>query len=135
MLNFMSDPLAALQPIIDYIMANLVIIIVLVVVQLLVGVLMFKVALGWMKAQNTKFGPVLLTYILGNLISIIPCLGCILAMVITKKRHEIGFWSSVAAWLIGGILASLASYLVSLVVGGAVLAGLMDLITGLIPMP
>lgn len=135
----MMDPMAILGPIFDFIMANLVGIIILFVVQLLIGALFLKLAIGWLKGQNTGFGAVFLTYIIGQLLSIIPCLGCILAMVVTKRRHEIGFWSSVGAWLIGGILASLVSYAVSFllafVLGGNLLAELYELLRTLVPIP
>lgn len=133
------DPMAILGPIFDFIMANLIGIIIIFVVQLLIGALFLKLAIGWLKGQNKGFGAVFLTYILGQLLSIIPCLGCILTMVITKKRHEISFWTSVAAWLIGGILAGLVSYgvsfLLAFALGGNILQEFIQLLTGMIPVP
>jgi hypothetical protein len=54
--------------------------------------------------QNRGFGTVFVTVLIGVILSLIPCLGCILYWYIIKTRHQTGWGGAIGAWLIAGLI-------------------------------
>ena len=82
----------------------LIIVIVVVVVGILLELVFLRIGVKAVKGSNTSMGDILVTWLLGILCSIIPCIGCILYWVVINKRHNTGFGNAILAWLIAGLL-------------------------------
>jgi len=97
-----ADPLSTLLAVI---IANIVIIIVLFfVIGLVLGTLFLMLGLSAVNGKHREFGTVFVTVLIGVVLSIIPCLGCILYWYMIKTRHETGWGGAIAAWLIAGLV-------------------------------
>lgn len=82
----------------------LIIVAVFILLGLVLGALFLKVGLGAVTSENRQFGTVFVTVLIGVILSIIPCLGCILYWYIIKVRHHTGWGGAIAAWLIAGLI-------------------------------
>jgi len=71
---------------------------------LLLSTLFLALGLKAVKGENRGFGNVFLTALLNLIVSIIPCIGCILEWVIINARHKTGFGKAIVAWLIAGLI-------------------------------
>jgi hypothetical protein len=106
------DPFA----IIAFILANLVLFIaVFFVLGLILGALFLMLGLRVVNGQNRGFGAVFVTVLIGVILSLIPCLGCILYWYIIKTRHQTGWGGAIGAWLIAGLIPILIVVAVLLV--------------------
>jgi hypothetical protein len=74
------------------------------VLALVLGALFLKVGLGAVTSENRGFGTVFVTVLIGVILSMIPCLGCILYWYMIKVRHHTGWGGAIAAWLIAGLI-------------------------------
>lgn len=71
-----------------------------IVLLLVLNTAFLKVGLNAVHGKNKQFGDVMVTVIVGLILSIIPCLGCILYWVVINSRHKTGFGNAILAWLI-----------------------------------
>ena len=62
-----------------------------IVLALVFDTIFLKIALGLVKAKHTDFGEVFITALINALIGWIPCLGCILSLVVINSRHDTGY--------------------------------------------
>jgi hypothetical protein len=107
------DPFAILA----FILANLVLFIaVFFVLGLILGALFLMLGLRVVNGQNRGFGAVFVTVLIGVILSLIPCLGCILYWYIIKTRHQTGWGGAIGAWLIAGLIPILIVVAVVLVI-------------------
>jgi hypothetical protein len=91
--------------IISLILANLVLFIaVFFILALVLGALFLMLGLRVVNGQNRGFGTVFVTVLIGVILSLIPCLGCILYWYIIKTRHQTGWGGAIGAWLIAGLI-------------------------------
>jgi hypothetical protein len=92
-------------PIIGVLLANLVLFIVLFFVLMLVlGTLFLMAGLSVVNGKNRGFGETFVTVLIGSILTLIPCLGCIIYWYIIKTRHETGWGGAIGAWLIAGLI-------------------------------
>jgi hypothetical protein len=95
------DPFAILS----FILANLVLFIaVFFILALVLGALFLMLGLRVVNGQNRGFGAVFVTVLIGVVLSLIPCLGCILYWYIIKVRHQTGWGGAIGAWIIAGLI-------------------------------
>jgi len=103
--------------IISLILANLVLFIaVFFILALVLGALFLMLGLRVVNGQNRGFGAVFWTVLIGVILSLIPCLGCILYWYIIKTRHQTGWGGAIGAWLIAGLIPILIVVAVVLVI-------------------
>jgi hypothetical protein len=65
-----------------------------------------------------------------SLVIWIPCLGCFIAWYFIKSRHNVGWGGALAAWLLGGIIATLVTIAIMMIAFAGIWAALLG---GLIP--
>jgi len=107
------DPFAILS----FILANIVLFIaVFFILALVLGALFLMLGLRVVNGQNRGFGAVFVTVLIGVILSLIPCLGCILYWYIIKTRHQTGWGGAIGAWLIAGLIPILIVVAVVLVI-------------------
>lgn len=107
------DPFAILT----FFLANIVLFIaVFFVLGLILGALFLMLGLRVVNGQNRGFGAVFVTVLIGVILSLIPCLGCILYWYIIKTRHQTGWGGAIGAWLIAGLIPILIVVAVVLVI-------------------
>jgi len=95
------DPFAILT----FILGNIVLFIaVFFILALVLGALFLMLGLRVVNGQNRGFGAVFVTVLIGVILSLIPCLGCILYWYIIKTRHQTGWGGAIGAWIIAGLI-------------------------------
>ena len=102
----------------DFLMAILTILGVLVIVGIIVSALLLGVVLGWTKGENRELGTTFVTSLflgLSILLYIIPPLGCLVQWYILKSRHELEWGGAIATWLLLIIVIAIVGVLLSLV--------------------
>jgi len=109
-------------PIITALLANLVLFIILFFVLMLVlGTLFLMAGLSVVGGKNRSFGTTFVTVLIGTILTLIPCLGCIIYWYIIKTRHETGWGGAIAAWLIAGLIPLIIVFALLIIVFGIAL--------------
>jgi hypothetical protein len=92
-------------PIIGVLLANLTLFIVLFfIIMLVLGTLFLMAGLSVVNGKHREFGTTFITVLIGTILTLIPCLGCIIYWYIIKTRHETGWGGAIGAWLIAGLI-------------------------------
>ena len=109
-------------PIIGALLANLLVFVVLFFVLMLVlGTLFLIVGLGVVNGKHREFGTTFVTVLIGSILTLIPCLGCIIYWYIIKTRHETGWGGAIGAWLIAGLIPLIIVFAILIIVFGIAL--------------
>ena len=90
-------------------------IIIFVLVFLLIITISLIVGLSVVKSKFNDIGSVFITALYCALVGWIPCLGCILSLLIVRARHDTGFLAAIVVLLISFIFGFLLTYLIFLV--------------------
>ncbi len=102
----------------EFIMALLTILGVLVIISIIVSALLLGVVLGWTKGENRELGTTFVTAVflgLSILLYIIPPLGCLVQWYILKSRHELEWGGAIATWILLIIVIAIVGSLLSFV--------------------
>jgi len=102
----------------EFIMALLTILGVLVIIGIIVNALLLGVVLGWTKGENRELGTTFVTAVflgLSILLYIIPPLGCIVQWYILKSRHELEWGGAIATWILLIIVIAIVGVLLGFV--------------------
>ena len=75
------------------------------VVFLLINAVFLGIALGFVNGKNRDLGTTFVTSLLNALVSVIPCIGCILALYFIKTRHDLGWGGAIAAYILTFVIA------------------------------
>ncbi len=101
----------------EFIMALLSILAILVIIGIIVSALLLGVVLGWTKGENRELGTTFVTALflgLSMLLYIIPPLGCIAQWYILKSRHELEWGGAIVTWILLIIVIAIVGVLISL---------------------
>jgi hypothetical protein len=84
----------------------------LIVLALVIDTILLKIALGLVNAKHTDFGEVFITALINALIGWIPCLGCILSLIVINSRHDTGFGTAIVVWLLAVIIGFVIAFVI-----------------------
>ncbi|MFW9907231.1 MAG: hypothetical protein ACFFEF_01540 [Candidatus Thorarchaeota archaeon] len=84
------------------------------VVGILINAVFLGIALGFVNGENRELGTTFVTALLSAIVSVIPCLGCILAWYFIKTRHELGWGGAIAAWILTFIIEAIVIFVIIL---------------------
>ncbi len=90
-------------------------IIIFVLVFLLIITISLIVGLSVVKSKFNDIGSVFITALFCTLVGWIPCLGCILNLLIVKTRHDTGILAAIVVLLISFLFGFLLTYLIFIV--------------------
>ena len=100
---------------------GVVIILAAVAIGFLLYTISLKIALGMVDGSDKDFGTVFFTGLLSFLVSAVPCAGCFLSVYIINSRHGISYGKGILAYLIAGLLPSIALGVVFFILSGDLL--------------
>jgi hypothetical protein len=104
--------------IIGYVFANLSLFLAIFFILMLgLGTLFLIGGLAMMGAEHVGFRSTFVTVLFGSILTLIPCLGCIIYWYIIKSRHDTGWSDAIVAWFLGGLIPLLLVFAFSLFLG------------------
>ncbi|MFW9918097.1 MAG: hypothetical protein ACFFED_00700 [Candidatus Thorarchaeota archaeon] len=101
------------------------IIVLVVVIGIIINALFLGIALGFVNGENRELGTTFVTALLSAIVTVIPCLGCILAWYFIKTRHELGWGGAIAAWILTFIIEAIVLFAIVFLAFPGLLAILM----------
>ncbi len=90
-------------------------IIIFILVFLFIITISLIIGLSVVKSKYNDFGSVFITALFCALVGWIPCIGCILCLLIIRARHDTGFLAAIVVWLIAFLIGFLITYLIFIV--------------------
>ncbi|MFX0140987.1 MAG: hypothetical protein ACFFDN_45530 [Candidatus Hodarchaeota archaeon] len=90
-------------------------IIIFIIVFLLISTISLIIGLSVVKSKFNDFGSVFITALYCALVGWIPCLGCILSVLIVRARHDTGFFAAIVVLLIAFLFGFLLTYLIFII--------------------
>ena len=90
-------------------------IIIFILIFLLIITISLIVGLSVVKSKFNDIGSVFITALYCALVGWIPCLGCILNLLIVRARHNTGFLAAIVVLLISFLIGFLLTYLIFVV--------------------
>lgn len=106
------------------------------VIPLLLGSIWLMLGLKAVKADETGFGTVFVTNLIGVLLNLIPCIGCLIYwLAIIPKRHDIGRGAALGALVISWLISAVINAILLFTLFTGFYVALMGLIGSLMPFP
>ncbi|MHA1467737.1 MAG: hypothetical protein ACTSP6_06620 [Promethearchaeota archaeon] len=90
-------------------------IIIFILIFLFIFTISLIVGLSVVKSKYNDIGSVFITSLFCALVGWIPCLGCILCLLIIRARHDTGFLAAIVVWIIAALFGFLITYLIFIV--------------------
>jgi len=103
----------------------------IMLVGIVIQAIFLGIGLGFVNGENRELGSTFVTALLMGLVSVIPCLGCIISWYLIKSRHNTSWGGALVAWLLGGIIMAVVLVVIILAFFGGILA----LFSGYLPFP
>jgi hypothetical protein len=76
----------------------------LIALSLLLMTIFLRIGIKAVGGKHLEFGAVFLTALIGYLVELIPCIGCIIYWFIIKSRHDTSFGGAIGAWLLAFLI-------------------------------